>query len=672
MSPQNESQAAFRQSSRWPTAGIAIVTTLLTLAAALIGLHLQEYRIAAFWPAGGVITGLALIARRGEQRLAVILGAVLALAIANILQQRGLYASAIFMAGYIGEAMLVTYALERRNTIVRLDTLRRVGAFFGVSTVVVVLVGALSAAGLKASGYVHEDYRHIWLLWLTAHAVGLFTVTPAIVTIRARWSEQRMRAFLDAPGWIRLSAFALLAYVLVGEVPHDNESWLIASLAAIYAMLLWISAKSAPVWAALALLVLGAVVVWHTGHGDGLFFGRADAARIFLLVAAFWTLTLSALLEQQQVSRQAVRESEIRMREALRVGRAFAFDWEPSSNVVVRSDDHQVMGSVQIESAETFFERVHPDDRAEFTARLKRLRPESPSYEAIYRYHRPDGRLIWLEERASASFDQQGRITRLRGLTADVTERKAAEEALREADRMKDRFIATLSHELRNPLAPIRNAVAMLRKTGTDDPRADWCHQVIERQAAHMAYLLDELLDVSRISLGKLKLMQERVELRDIVERAAETVTSLYAADGHTLSISLPEQPVWLHADPVRLTQALSNLLSNAAKYAQPGSTTELTAVVDSAPGEGGQREVRLSVRDNGVGIDPDQLERVFDMFVQVDSTLDRSQGGLGIGLWLVRQIVNLHGGRIEARSEGVGKGSVFVLTLPVVDYTVG
>ena len=503
-------------------------------------------------------------------------------------------------------------------------------AFFGVSTVVVALVGLLTAAGLIASGYVDSDYRHVWLLWLTSHAVGLFTITPAILSVRARWSENRLRAFQDPHGWMRLSAFAVLAYVLVGEMPHDNESWLIASLAALYAMLLWISARGEPVWAALALLVVSAVVVWHTGHGDGLFFSREDAGRMFLMVTAFWTLTLSALLEQQRVSQQAMRESETRMREALRVGRAFAFEWDPSTNVVKRSDDNLVLGPLQIESAEMFFERIHPDDRAEFMARLEQLRAETPSYEASYRYRRRDGRLIWLEERASASFDGEGRMTRLRGLTADVTEGKTAEEALREADRMKDRFIATLSHELRNPLAPIRSAVAVLRKTGTDDARVDWCHRVIERQAAHMAYLLDELLDVSRISLGKFKLMQERVELRDIVQRATETVSSLYDAGGHTLTTSLPEQPVWLHADPVRLTQALSNLLSNAAKYAQPGSTTELTAVVETAPGEGGEREVWLCVRDHGMGIHAEQLERVFDMFVQVDSTLDQSPGRPG------------------------------------------
>jgi CheY-like chemotaxis protein len=231
-------------------------------------------------------------------------------------------------------------------------------------------------------------------------------------------------------------------------------------------------------------------------------------------------------------------------------------------------------------------------------------------------------------------------------------------DELAEADRRKDVFLATLAHELRNPLAPIRNAVQLLLLKGPLDPDLQWAQAVINRQVKHMARLLDDLLDVSRISHNKLELRKERLALAAAVQEAVETTRPLIEQDGRELSVSLPPEPVYLDADPVRIAQVLSNLLSNAAKYTESGGHIQLT-------GERRGTDLVISVTDDGIGIDPEMLPRIFDVFSQEKPALDRSQGGLGIGLSLVRGLVELHGGSVEAYSDGPGTGSEFVVRLP-------
>jgi signal transduction histidine kinase/CheY-like chemotaxis protein len=249
----------------------------------------------------------------------------------------------------------------------------------------------------------------------------------------------------------------------------------------------------------------------------------------------------------------------------------------------------------------------------------------------------------------------------------DVAERTRLEEQLRqrarelaEADRRKDEFLAMLGHELRNPLAPIRHAAEVLRLADPPGPRERWAGEVIDRQVAHLARLVDDLLDVSRITRGKVRLKTDAVELAEVLERAVELSRPLIQARRHELVESLPPAPVWLEADPARLAQVVANLLNNAAKY-----TDERGRIVLSAAREGGEAVVR--VRDTGVGIPAEMLPRVFDLFAQADRTLDRAQGGLGIGLTLVRRLVEMHGGTVEAHTEGPGKGSEFVVRLPAL-----
>ena len=273
------------------------------------------------------------------------------------------------------------------------------------------------------------------------------------------------------------------------------------------------------------------------------------------------------------------------------------------------------------------------------------------------------GRLINVE--FVSNIYREGGETVIQCNIRDITDRKRLEDNLREqsaqlslADRRKDEFLATLAHELRNPLAPIRNGLQIMRRAGSDPVAVDNTLGMMERQLSQMVHLVDDLLDVSRISLGKLYLRIRRIQLADVLDNAVETSRSLIQAGGHKLTVVMPPQPVFLDADMTRLGQVFSNLLNNAAKYSDEGGHIQLTARLDGA-------NVVVSVTDTGVGISPDMLPKIFEMFTQIDRSLEKAQGGLGIGLCLVKQLVELHKGSVEAHSKGDGQGSEFVVVLP-------
>ncbi len=236
--------------------------------------------------------------------------------------------------------------------------------------------------------------------------------------------------------------------------------------------------------------------------------------------------------------------------------------------------------------------------------------------------------------------------------------RRHAEE-LAEAHHRKDEFLAMLSHELRNPLAPIRNALQIMRLRGIADPTLDQARDIIDRQVNHLAQLVEDLLDVSRITRGKIQLRKERLDLCAVAPLAVETARPLIEGRQHQLSLDLGREPLWVEADPVRLEQIMTNLLTNAAKYTDPGGRIWLTARREG-------KEAVLQVRDTGIGIAPELQPRIFELFMQADPSLDRSQGGLGIGLTLVRSLVEMHGGLIGVASAGRGQGSEFTVRLPL------
>jgi PAS domain S-box-containing protein len=303
---------------------------------------------------------------------------------------------------------------------------------------------------------------------------------------------------------------------------------------------------------------------------------------------------------------------------------------------------------------DTFYERIHPDDREPTREAIDDAIARRQTYDTRYRTVGLDGVTRWIRAIGGARYENDQPV-RFDGITVDVTELVSLRDAAEAASRTKDEFLAMLGHELRNPLAPIMTALQLLKLRGVSAIEHE--RAIIERQVRHLVRLVDDLLDVSRITRGMVELHRQRVTIADTVARAAEMAGPLLEQRRHELSVDVPRDLV-VDGDPGRLAQVVANLLSNAAKYTEPGGTV---SVVGTADGD----HVRLTVRDSGVGIDEAMLRRVFDLFVQERQSLARSDGGLGLGLAIVRSLVELHGGTVTAHSDGRGLGSEFTIRLP-------
>ena len=272
---------------------------------------------------------------------------------------------------------------------------------------------------------------------------------------------------------------------------------------------------------------------------------------------------------------------------------------------------------------------------------------------------RADGSVLYVQNDVEPLYDRRGDVCGCVSVCVDVTEQKRVEDVLREADRRKDEFLATLSHELRNPLAPIRNAVELMRRAGRDSRVADRALEIMERQLHQLVRLTDDVLDISRITRNAIELQRDRIDLRTVLRSAIETIEPVRDAASHVLTAELPDAPLWVQGDFTRLAQAFVNLLNNAVKYTERGGHIWVSAAVDDS-------QAAVTVTDTGIGIEPDLLPRIFDMFVQIDQDSNRPRSGLGIGLVLAKRLIELHDGHIEGRSEGPGAGTTFTVHLPL------
>jgi PAS domain S-box-containing protein len=373
---------------------------------------------------------------------------------------------------------------------------------------------------------------------------------------------------------------------------------------------------------------------------------------------------VNALLRMRQ-TQSALRDSEARFRQLTdNIEDVFWMFSVPARALEYVSPAYATIWGRSVDSLErepgSWLEAVYPDDRAYVEGLWNGLR-DHPHYEAEFRVVLADGSLRWVRDRLFPVRDGRDEVYRVARVTSDITRRKEMESLLRAADSNKNEFLATLAHELRNPLSPIRNAAALLGASGAGAAeRQARAREVITRQVDHLAHLVDDLLDVARISEGKIALRKEEVDLGSVIAQAIETAGPLIAARQHHLEVIQPERQIWVSGDPVRLAQSMGNLLHNAAKFTPTAGHIRVEVRLDGD-------NVRISVQDNGIGIAADNLPRIFGMFAQAAVPPDRAPEGLGIGLSLVSRLLEMHGGRLSATSPGIGMGSTFTVELPVL-----
>jgi PAS domain S-box-containing protein len=644
---------------------VALGVAVLYVAAARLGLALalQAPQVSAVWPP----TGLALVAllRFGPRAIP------------------GIFLGALFANATAAEPLLVAAGIAIGNTleaIVGTAILRRLGFEYRVARprdALALLTAALASPVLSATigiaclgaGRVQPSgsLAGLWRVWWLGDALGALIVAPLLLTWMHRWAFSRRK------GWPVEAAALFAGLVAVALLTFSDRSPALALEYLVFPFLIWGGLRFGPPATATVTAVTYAVAVWGTHNGLGPFAGSGPEGgliplQLFMGVVAMTGLLFGAIADQHRQARESAQLSERRLVLALSAARMGVWDWDVATGDVKWSGELEPLHGLPrggfAGTYEAFRALIHPDDRERVESAIRKSVEARTPYEEEFRILGADGVERWTDARGQVVEDEAGRPIRMVGVGIDVSRQKRLEEELRrqteemrEADRRKDEFLAMLSHELRNPLAPILHAVDLLRH---DDPRlAVKARDIIGRQSEHLTRLVDDLLDVSRITRGTVRLNRRAVALKDVVEAAIDTWRHLIAQRRQVLSVEMPAQPLLVEADPTRLAQVVANLLHNAAKFTPEGGRIAVTAAEEDG-------RIALTVRDDGAGIAPAYLERIFELFAQGPPSLDRPQGGLGLGLTLARRLAELHGGTVEAASGGVGHGSEFTVRLPI------
>ncbi len=391
------------------------------------------------------------------------------------------------------------------------------------------------------------------------------------------------------------------------------------------------------------------IIVWRIDNHEGETVGYAKITRDITL---------------RKAAERALKDSEAKFRTMTDAMPQMVWSATPDGKQdYINQQWFRFTGAEQsAQAGEGWLDYVHADDIARVRDLWWKSLAQGNDFEAQFRLHHVSGVYRWALGRALPVRDDQQKVIRWMGTLTDIHEQKRAESTLQESARRKDEYLAMLAHELRNPLAPIRNSTQLLRRSKPDEVMMSGL-EVIDRQVAHMTRLIDDLLDVARISRGKIELRRENFELGELVRQTSEDFKAGYENKQVTLTLDPPQRPLWLFADPTRIAQALGNLLHNALKFTEAQGRVHISLAEET---HNGKAYGVVRVADTGIGIDPHLLEQLFEPFVQGDQDLARSKGGLGLGLALIKGFANLHGGNVHARSAGLGQGAEFVFRLPL------
>jgi len=656
-------------------AGI-LVTASIYFAAAKLGFvfAIVAKQVTVVWPPTGIALA-ALLVLGPRYWPGIALGAFLA----NATADEPLWTAGGIAVGNTLEAVVGAWLLHRLGVRTTLDRLRDVLALIlGAALASTMVSATIGAASLCHAGGDWTSFWSLWRVWYIGDGMGDLVVAPLLlVWSRAPHLALARRRPPEAAALVGLAALVTLI-VFAGRLGIGLRDYPLHYT--VFPLVIWAALRFGQIGTTVVSFVVSGVAIWSTANGLGPF-ALATAheslvmLQLFMAVVAGSGLLLGAAIAERDAAEArraadygALQVSEERLRLALEAGRLGVWDWNVGTGQVQWSGNLEPMHGLPrgdfAGTLEGFQALVHPDERARVNEAIRRALDAGSGYDIEFRNLRPDGSVHTMAAKGKVLRDAEGRPLRMLGTAMDVTERRRLEDELRrhaerlaDADRRKDEFLAMLAHELRNPLAPLRTSLELL---GAGVAGGERFLEMAKRQVRHLVRLVDDLLDVARITRGKITLRKEPVLLADVAARALELARPLVDARGHALTVSLPSEPVRLEADAVRLVQVLANLLGNAAKYTPPRGSIWLTA-------ERVGDEVMVRVRDTGVGLPPALLPRIFDLFVQGDASLDRTPGGLGIGLTLVHALVELHGGRVEARSAGLEQGSEFLVWLPVL-----
>lgn len=559
----------------------------------------------------------------------------------------------------------------------RLDTMREMVSYLVFAVFLVPAIAALGGAAIVVRFGVVRPFWLAWEQWWLSNAVTALTLLP-LVTVDFRRLASGIHVSARRAGEAALLAGCLLLVgvsVLVGAQDRFGTHpvhfyWALP-------FLLWAAVRFGPRATTAALLAIAVVSVWGAVTQRGSFITQSPTRglielQVFLLAVSVPVLLLSVLFTQQRRTSAALDEIRRQYQSVVEDQTEMICRFRPDGCFTFANRAYgQAFGRAPVDLIGGNVWALIPPEVHRSRAELEGMTPGSPVITRELNVAPERANARWQQWRERALFDENGAVVEYQMVGQDITDRKLAEEegrkleaqksvevALREADRRKDEFLAMLGHELRNPLAPIGTSLEILRMAPPDGPEAAWARDAIGRQLRHMTRLLDDLLDISRITLGRIRLKLEPIDLGRVVANAVETARPLVDTFGHHLTVRLPEVAVPMRGDAVRLTQVVANLLNNAAKYTERGGRIEVAVRRE------GER-VRLSVRDNGIGVAAGELETIFELFSQMPNGRERAQGGLGIGLTLVKRLVELHGGTVEARSDGPKRGMEIVVQLP-------
>lgn len=621
--------------------------------------------VAVFWPPSGVASGI-LIALGFAARSTVVVGVVAATIAANLLGDRNILSSVFFAVANVSDTVIIAGLIHRFcGSPFELNEVRRVMALFGATIAGASLSGIAGTAVFLLFHGSAASPPVIWLHWFSSDAIGNIAVAPLAIGLASLVRNFPPRREI-VEGVLALAVVCLVCALLV-FLP--NEPWTTElAIGALCPLLLWIASRLRPAFTAIATFIVAITIVWTTIFAIGVFGDphlsieqRVLGAQATILAISLGALVLAALFSERRLHERAILDRETRLQEALRAGSVMAFDWDVSTDEVRLSQNaSEILGlnSQQVVRGTEWIRQVHHEDRKRVISSFERAGPNQSSHSLAFRYRRPDGREVWLEQITIVQFDSAGKRTRVNGLTADVTERKRLDEELSRArkaaemaDRAKSSFLAAASHDLRQPLQTLRLLQAALEP---HHPSGEARQLVVGfgQSLDTMSSILSSLLDVNRLETGNLNPSVSEFSLNEIFEPLAGDFVASVRDRGLRLHIVCSEQVV--RSDRRMLAEMIRNLLSNAVRYTDKGR------VLLGCRRAGDN--VRIEVWDSGVGITEDQLPHIFHEYYQ--GTGGEERGGFGLGLAIVRRLGEILDHKIDVRSIP-GKGTRFFIEVP-------